>query len=179
MHTFYRGDTRSPATLAASGFGMRGEAISAVEKAGNIYTFMLHNWFNKMNGVDLQRHIINAKDAGRPTISTALDEGCGGYDSGNIYKIEFDENVVKPYVFTADVMQSQEHFNNMVKKANAGFGRDKTFTLYMDNPKMDLATIIGIDLRVNTGEVAFVTPIPAENITRFKAKGSTVWADMP
>ena len=153
---FYRGDTRGPEEIKRDGFQLQSEAMATVQQYGGISGYMLHQLNIHTKDTDVQRWVITGKDKSRPTISTAKNEGCGGYGSGYIYKIDFGNDL------TTHALDG-----NLVPFAHGG---NYGLRVYMNTGAQSLATaqIIALSLKVGTKEVAFLTPIPSTYITEYR-----------
>ncbi len=169
--TLYRGDERAADVIARDGFQLWGDAVAAVSAAGGIAEFILHKLYNAYaNERDIERYIVTGKNRARPTISTSRNDGCGGYDSGNIYRIQYATDELQEYVFD-DVMKAYS-------PAAAGSKFPK-FRLYMDRPDIKNARQIALDLNIPTEEVVFFRHAPGDRIVHYKPKGSASFLPMP
>ena len=167
----YRGDSREPDVIARDGFQIWGDAVAAVSAAGGMAEFILHKLYNAYsNERDIERYIVTAKDRARPTISTSRNEGCGGYDSGNIYRIEYMQNELQEYPFD-DVIKAYLPTVTGSKFPN--------FKLYMDRPDIKLAKQIALDLNIATQEVVYFRHVPGSKITQYKPKDGKAFQPMP
>lgn len=176
MITFYRGDGRKPEEIkAAGGFTVWPEAQELVDKAGGVDSWMYtHLFLAYKNNRDVQRYIITGRSRARPTISTSKNDGCGGYDAGYIYRIDFAESDLSLVPLTPGVM-SYPTTHDM--KMLGGQGME----LYIDSDRLRTSTVVGLDLKVNTEEVAFFTKIPAAKITAYRdaRTGGSSFQPMP
>jgi len=167
----YRGDERAADVIARDGFQLWGDAVAAVSAAGGIAEFLLHKiYLAYANERDIERYIVTAKDRSRPTISTSRNSGCGGYDSGNIYRIEYGASELQEYAFD-DVMKAYKPTLTGTKFPN--------FKLYMDRPDVKTARQIALDLNIATQEVVFFRHVPGDRIKQYKAKGGVAFEAMP
>lgn len=167
----YRGDTREADVIARDGFQIWGDAVAAISFAGGIAEFILHKLYHAYrNERDIERYIVTAKDRARPTISTSRNEGCGGYDSGNIYRIEYTASELQEYPFD-DVIKAYCPSVSGVKFPN--------FKLYMDRPDLKAAKQIALDLNIDTEEVVYFRHVPGAKITQYKPKGGDAFMPMP
>ena len=167
----YRGDERAADVIARDGFQLWGDAVAAVSAAGGIAEFLLHKiYLAYANERDIERYIVTAKDRSRPTISTSRNAGCGGYDSGNIYRIEYGPSELQEYAFD-DVMKAYQPTVAGAKFPN--------FKLYMDKPDVKTARQIALDLNIATQEVVFFRHVPGDKIKQYKRKGGVAFEAMP
>ncbi|MEP6502826.1 MAG: hypothetical protein ABJD97_05830 [Betaproteobacteria bacterium] len=167
----YRGDERAADVIARDGFELWGDAVAGVSAAGGIAEFILHKlYLAYSNERDIERYIVTAKDRARPTISTSRNEGCGGYDSGNIYRIEYTASELQEYAFD-DVMRAYSPAATGTKFPN--------FKLYMDRPDIKAARQIALDLNIATQEVVYFRHLPGSKITQYKPKGGASFVAMP
>lgn len=146
----YRADGRGPAEIKRDGFGLRGEAENTLEKYSGVGDYFRRG-LGGPRANDVQRAIINSPDPGRPTVSTALDDGCGGQvGRRTIYKIEINGLHEIPI--------------NVTGKGN--------LTVYADEDSLDDASCMVIDLHVDTKEVVYIGPgIPPASILEYKQSG--------
>ncbi len=167
----YRGDAREADVIARDGFQLWGDAVAGVSAAGGIAEFILHKiYLAYANERDIERYIVTAKDRARPTISTSRNEGCGGYDSGNIYRIEYGANELQEYAFD-DVMKAYKPTLTGTKFPN--------FKLYMDRADIKTARQIALDLNIATQEVVYFRHVPGNRITQYKPKDGATFLAMP
>ena len=167
----YRGDERAADVIARDGFQLWGDAVAGVSAAGGIAEFILNKIYRPYaNERDIERYIVTAKDRARPTISTSRNEGCGGYDGGNIYRIEYSANELQEYAFD-DVMKAYSPTLTGTKFPN--------FKLYMDRPDIKVARQIALDLNIATQEVVYFRHVPGNRITQYKPKGGAGFLAMP
>jgi hypothetical protein len=167
----YRGDERAADVIARDGFQLWGDAVAGVSAAGGIAEFILHKlYLAYANERDIERYIVTAKDRARPTISTSRNEGCGGYDSGNIYRIEYGASDLQEYAFD-EVMKAYKPTLTGTKFPN--------FKLYMDKPDIKTARQIALDLNIATQEVVYFRHVPGNRITQYKPKGAVAFQAMP
>jgi len=159
----FRGDTRDPGIIKRDGFALHGEGAAAVQGAGGVLPYLQRTLKGK-NGYDIQRWVIEGRNWGRPTISTAFDQGCGGYDGDYIYQIEFANLYEVP-------LRGSSIRNTLGMTETRG---EPALFMLMDNMMLAASRTIAIGLNVGTKEVAFFTKIPPANITRYfhKSKGS-------
>ena len=167
----YRGDERAADVIARDGFQLWGDAVAGVSAAGGIAEFILHKiYLAYANERDIERYIVTAKDRARPTISTSRNEGCGGYDSGNIYRIDYGANELQEYAFD-DVMKAYKPTLTGTKFPN--------FKLYMDRADIKTARQIALDLNIATQEVVYFRHVPGNRITQYKPKDGATFLAMP
>jgi len=167
----YRGDERAPDVIARDGFQLWGDAVAGVSAAGGIAEFILHKlYLAYANERDIERYIVTAKDRARPTISTSRNAGCGGYDGGNIYRIEYGASDLQEYAFD-EVMKAYKPTLTGTKFPN--------FKLYMDKPDIKTARQIALDLNIATQEVVYFRHVPGNRITQYKSKGGVAFQAMP
>ena len=164
----FRGDTRLPGEIKRVGFERWGESIANVSKAGGIAEYISKKCVELKNGASFADWVRATKDRGRPTISTAHNEGCGGYDSGYIYMIEmgglqqheFDEKIMPP------------SYSGIAWKSGG-------LQAYIDGKDLASSRNIVIDLKLGTEEWAFFTNVPSSAITEYKeATKTAVFAKM-
>lgn len=181
-YKFYRGDSREPKDLK-DGFqawvplspqqardlvrrfsGMQGLKLTLPALKKDLQETL--NKGDKFNMLDLVRMIKQEKNRTTVHISTDLTEDCGGYSSGYIYEIVFDDLVYfenggrcteKP-----DSLECTSHFKTLV------VADDKTLS---DSGMIALSS--------KGDEVSFLTTIPYKNIKRYKTPKSTTWTNMP
>jgi hypothetical protein len=167
----YRGDAREADVIARDGFQLWGDAVAGVSAAGGIAEFILHKiYLAYANERDIERYVVTAKDRARPTISTSRNDSCGGYDGGNIYRIEYGASELQEYAFD-DVMKAY-------KPTLAG-PKFPNFKLYMDRPDIKTAKQIALDLNIATQEVVYFRNVPGSRITQYKPKGGATFQAMP
>ena len=181
-YTFYRGDSRDPKDLK-DGF-QAWVPLSPVQARDLVRRFSgmpalkltlpamkkdLQETLNKgdkYNMLDLVRMIKLEKNRTTIHISTDLTEDCGGYSSGFIYEIVFDDLVYfdnrgrcneKP-----DSLECTSHFNTFV---------------VADDKVLSDSNMIALSSKGN--EVSFLTTIPYKNIKRYKTPKATTWNAMP
>ncbi len=167
----YRGDARDADVIARDGFQLWGDAVAGVSAAGGIADFILNKIYLAFsNERDIERYIVTAKDRARPTISTSRNEGCGGYDGGNIYRIEYSTSELQEYAFD-DVIKAYSSAVTGTKFPN--------FKLYMDRPDLKTAKQIALDLNIATQEVVYFRHVPGNKITQYKPKDGATFQAMP
>jgi hypothetical protein len=157
----YRGDSREPGEIKRVGFERWGESIANVSKAGGLANYIGEKCKELKNGKTFADFVRVSKNQGRPTISTSLNQGCGGYDSGPIYKIQ---------------MSGLQEFDLDQRIMPASFAdidwRSDGLKAYMTGPTLlasqGAAHAIVIDLRLGTEEWAFFTNVPSAKITDYK-----------
>jgi hypothetical protein len=158
----YRGDTREPGVIKRDGFELWGAAIANVSKAGGIANYLRTACNKYQNGASFADWVRATKDQDRPTISTAFTEDCGGYSSGYIYKIEYDNLV--PYDLDLAILPASD---TPIKWSNGGL------TAYIDGATLAQSRTIVIDLKLGTKEWAFFTKVAPGKITAYKKSGGT------
>jgi hypothetical protein len=163
----YRGDSRDAGTIKQYGFELWGASIANVSKAGGIANYIGEMCKSRLNGKTVADFVRVSKNQDRPTVSTSFNEGCGGYDSGNIYKIE----VSGLHEFDLDTKIMPASFAGM-KWASDGL------KVYMNGQTLATSRIIVIDLRLGTQEWAFFSKVPTANITEYKLKGGKAFQPM-
>ncbi len=151
----YRGDTRAPDVIKGAGFTLWGEAMANVSKARGIGNYLRDKCGELKNGRTFADWIRIAKSRARPTISTSRNDGCGGYDDGYIYRIEFSG--LTEYTLDTPILPP---------------GAPMTWTsnglkAHMDQGLTTNAQTIVVDLKLKTEEWAFFTAIPAANIKSY------------
>ena len=181
-YTFYRGDSRQPKDLR-DGF-QAWVPLSVVQARDLIRRFSgmqalkvtlpalkkdLQDTLNKgekWTMLDLMRMIKLEKNRTTIHISTDLTEDCGGYSSGFIYEIVFDDLVYfdKGGKCTENPtsLECNSHFNTLV---------------VADDKTLSDSAMIALSSKGN--EVSFLTTIPYANIKRYKMAKSTTWTAMP
>ena len=133
------------------------------------------------NKFDLQRWVINESSFDRPTISTAFNQGCGGYAAQRDYVYEIGIPSLHSYKLNEESMGT--------KRKQGLHQWAGELPLYLSHPAARPADalqqsgsavggIIGLDLLVPTTEVAFFTAIPSANVIRFRRKGESNWNAM-
>jgi hypothetical protein len=181
-YTFYRGDSREPKDLR-DGF-QAWVPLSVVQARDLIRRFSgmqalkvnlpalkkdLQDTLNKGDKytmIDLVRMIKQEKNRTTIHISTDLTEDCGGYSSGYIYEIVFDDVVCfdKGGRCTEHPksLECNSHFNSLV---------------VADDKVLTESNMIALSSKGD--EVSFLTTIPYANIKRYKTPKSTIWNAMP
>jgi len=94
------------------------------------------------------------KDHSRPTISTTINKGCGGYAAGRyVYMFQFDDI----------------HMMLMPKYLlGQGWKDEFQLEMYFEASKnIETSTVLGINLNLPTTEVVFLTPIKPNNIVGY------------
>lgn len=169
----YRGDTRDPKEIGGSkepkeikgvGFQLWPAAQQTLTNSKGIQGW-LANWafamYHDTEGASGSRAFADycraSKDRGRPTISTSLDDGCGGYDSGYIYLINIDG--LREYPLTEEVMGCKVPW------------KPPPLRLYLDQNTIAKSTTVGINLCLSSWEVVFLTNIDASCVKKFKRRG--------
>lgn len=169
-YTFYRIDTRNPGELEdQKGFK------PWVQIELNEIRKIMHNAFyggkssvtvpdladvlkkayeekNDWKAIDVVREIKREKSKTTCHVSTDLTPACGGYSKGNIYKIEM------PDLFLDGQANTTTGWSPLVRPK-----------LVSDKNSIDESNILGFACGGN--EVAFLTPIPWENISLYKSTG--------
>jgi len=158
----YRGDDRPPGEIKVAGFELWGESQAIVSRMGGIANYIADMCKQRKNGKTVADFVRVAKDHARPTVSTATDQGCGGYDGAYIYKVEvgglqeFDlDKTIMPAAF----------------KVGAWPWDADGLKVYMENATLETSLMILIDIKLATGEHAFFTKVHPDRITAYKAKG--------
>jgi len=164
----YRGDTRKPEVVKRDGFALHGGGAAGVRAAGGTLQY-LKNTLKGTNPQDIQRWIINGRNWDRPTVSTAYDPGCGGYDGDYIYVIEF-ANLYEVALSRGSTIRGT--LGIMEQR-----GEPELFLL-MDNMILEHSRMIAIGLNVGTKEVSFFTDIPSANITWYRTKNQVKFSLM-
>ena len=174
-YTFYRGDTRSNTILAKAG-GFTAWVPLSLPQARSVVTrcdgattadvvlpIAAHRIIKQLNTqkkiklLDLTRYVKVIKDHTSIQISTDLTEECGGYASGNIYKIEYDD------LYVRDSTAAVATQNPVTLEVTSHFGA----MIITDAALLANANVVGITSKGN--EVYFLTSIPAAKITKYKA----------
>ena len=183
-YTFYRGDSRTPAEIkAANGFSARvpltiAQARDLLKRCNGLAPTAkvvlpaqakgLQDALDsetKYKLLDLVREIKREKSQSTVHISTDLSEDCGGYSSGHIYRIEFEKLNSKSKSGLAEEPDSVECTSH--------------FDTYVVMETNSTSTAQTIALSSKGKEVSFLTSIPYENISAYKAPGGREWKDMP
>jgi hypothetical protein len=138
-----------------------GAAIANLTRARGIANYFREICAEKRNGRTLADWVRAARDQSRPTISTSHNEGCGGYASGYIYRIEYAG--LQPYDLDERIMPP----GAAITWASDGL------RVYMDQPTLAQASAIVVDLRLGTEEWAFFTKVPGPRITAYKTSSTT------
>lgn len=163
----YRGDEREPDDIGESGFDLWPAAKATLKQSGGIA-----NWFcdqvytTHKNSGDFADYVRQAKNRSRPTISTSLDENCGGYDSGYIYKVKLPGC-------------KQLEMSKAVMGKRAPIPWATPLQLYLDTGNIGTANIIGVNLNLGTFEVAFLKKIDPKYIIQYREPKQQQWHDMP
>jgi hypothetical protein len=178
----YRGDSRSPNVIRAAG-GFKAWVPLTVQQSQNfVLKFCGSNaqlqlppsaalTLSKLsipgfplNPGDLSRLIISQKSRDTVHISTALDEGCGGYASlGYVYKMKI-ENLRFTKITNLVLVKPQDLLN---KKFGTGFWPE----LALDTFKLESSSAIAIKQRGDAKELSFLTSIALANIVAYKQSG--------
>jgi hypothetical protein len=154
---FYRGDDRSPNDIQRDGFDLWSDAKTAILLAGGLHKYLQTEILDKFNNFqDFSRWAVTGKSRKRPTISTSLNDECGGYDAVNIFKIAL------PII------------GKMYVPGPKGF----TYEFYTNHVNIQISTIIGIMASMPTQEVVFLTPISSNNVIECKVKSSKTFNSM-
>lgn len=180
-YTLYRGDERSPEAIRdAGGFGAwvsltLTQARALVGRFNNASTDdvdlprQAHRLIAQVNTgkkaklLDLTRYVKVIRDRTSVQVSTDLTPECGGYASGNIFKMRFDT------LYSHDSQTGLVIHNPDSLEVTSHFGA-KVIT---DTGDLATARLIAITSKGN--EVYFLTPIPVANISHCKLKGSDNW----
>jgi hypothetical protein len=102
----------------------------------------------KVNPGDLMRWIINEKDRNRPSISTSLDNDCGGYAKPGKYRYTIDCADINVVAWGGAI-------------PNSGVRENIAFPhLCLNAALLADATMIGVKAKQNAEELTFFTPIP-------------------
>ncbi len=153
---FYRGDERSPEIIKRDGFDLWNDAKGEVQRLGGIAGYInqrVIQMFRK--ALDIERWAVTEKNRSRPTISTSLNEGCGGYDGAYIYQIEYMD------LASADIAKSP-----------------KGVSWLLSGQTLQASKHIALDLEIATKEVVFFTHIPPAQITHYKGKNDKSFKPM-
>lgn len=171
LYTFYRGDSRSKVIIdRADGFKpwvplTLTQARNLVRRFDNSSTsnvdlpLQAHRLLKQINTkkkaklLDLTRYVKVIKDRTSVQVSTDLTPECGGYTSGNIFKIQFSD------LYTHEGVGGQVKHNPESLKVTSHFGAK----IITDTGNLDTAKVIAITSKGD--EVYFLTPIPAANIS--------------
>jgi hypothetical protein len=162
----FRGDTREPGVIKRDGFELWGEAIANVSKAKGIGNYLREACRKYRNGRTLADWVRAMKDQGRPTVSTSKNEGCGGYSSGYIYKMQYDD--LQEFEFDERILPPGAPLN----------WNSDGLKLYMDASNVQHAKTIVIDLKLGTEEWAFFTKVAPARIVEYKASGQAAFQPM-
>ncbi|HEY1649628.1 MAG TPA: hypothetical protein VGF96_16720 [Terracidiphilus sp.] len=154
----YRGDSREPGVIKQVGFERWGESIANVSKVGGLANYIAGKCKELKNGKTFADFVRVSKNQGRPTISTSLNQGCGGYDSGPIYKIEVGG--LQEYELNEKIMPPS--FHGMTWSSDG-------LKVYMNGNSLSTSHTVVIDLRLGTEEWAFFTNVGSQRITEYKA----------
>ena len=163
VYTGYRGDTRSDTMIRSGGFDLWPQSKKHLKNG-------IAEWFQNVvfpdpkfkDGGDFAEYVREQKNQDRPTISTSLDTGCGGYAS-NIYK--FCIKGLQKYPMNEKVMGQPVPWK-------------KPLSLYLDQPTIKAAGVVAIDLELQTFEVAFLTQILPRQVLQWKKGQKGTWIDM-
>jgi hypothetical protein len=154
-YTGYRGVEDSLDILRGrGGFGRWPAGERTLEASGGVVGWLQKITAEKKNTASFIEYCVRAKDRSRPTISTTINDSCGGYDGGYIYKFDLPNVVQVPM---PDIL------------LGAGWEDSFRFMMYLEAGKtVEKSSIVGINLDVETTEVVFLTPIPIKHITQYR-----------
>jgi hypothetical protein len=162
----YRGDSREPGEIKRFGFELWGEAIAKVTKEGGIANYIANMCRKCVNGKTVADFVRGSKNTARPTVSTSLDEGCGGYTTGYIFKIEVSG--LQEYDLDERIMPESA---KGMKWSSDGL------KVFMNGTTLQTSRLIVIDLKLATKEWAFFTKVPSDRITAYR-KGKEAFKPM-
>jgi hypothetical protein len=165
---FFRGDERDQTVIKRDGFAIHGEAAAIVKRMGGLLKYLIATFHppsapKGVNSNDVQRWIVTGRARDRPTVSTSLDQGCGGYDTSFIYRIEFAN------LYDLPLTPGSPAFTMLGLTQYSA--HDRVLRLLVDNMILTNSRIVAVDLGIGTREVSFLTDIPAANVTQYKPKG--------
>lgn len=186
-YKFYRGDSRSPSEIKKAGGFSNWKAPLSVQQARNLIKRSSDSavamglpqesdWNKLLTGggkYNLTSYANNIKYATAKShtssyVSTDPSEDCGGYDDeGYVYEMAFDPLYLGTTA-TGDFAapSGANPFKVTVKPK-----------LVLDSQNLDTTNVVALCC---IGEVAFFTPIPYANLTRYRAsRGSKGWVNMP
>lgn len=182
-HILYRGDSRSPATIKASG-GFSAWVPLDVATARQVIRRALgknfeisfpkkgkrlQDAFNAKGGQNLTlltlgRQIKLEKANDTFHISTDPSENCGGYASGYIYGMRFKK------IYLVDKNNNASSFKKSdLSRINVKY--------VLDAETLDAASLIAV--AVDPDEVAFLTTISVGHIYKYKEPKGKIWYKMP
>jgi len=107
----------------------------------------------KQSPDDLMRGIIAEKSKTRPTVSTDLDPGCGGYDSANIYKIYVPGLRMVPWTTAIPALTT---------------AKGLWPALYLNNTHLANSDVIALKNKMGVQELSFFNPIPYKWILEYQ-----------
>lgn len=108
--------------------------------------------------LDLMRFIIAAKNRTRPTISTDLEESCGGYQG---------------FIWTIHGKVTERKWNDAVPNMQirpSGLWPK----LFLDKPTLDEANMIAIQNKIGTLELTYLTTVPGDQIVACSKDGTSL-----
>jgi len=151
VYTGYRGeDDPWAGIIEERGHDLWPDGKAALTRHGGIEGWLKHITGEKKNCASFIEYCVGSRDHSRPTISTTINNSCGGYDGGYIYKFELDN---------VDQMLMPQQW------LGKGWNDNFQFVIYYERGKsLRDSSIIGINLDVATTEVVFLTKIKPENI---------------
>lgn len=180
--TLYRGDERSKSEIeSANGFAPRTTVeLTQVKNLLRLYTSHVGDEQLDIRIVPLKYRPNKGRVAlldltqavkaekGRDTIqvSTDVTDECGGYEGGYVYEIQFPALYAhRPMLPNKSIEMGTEVTDVEGLKDNRIRGGGTVLT---DTGNLITASVVAVACRGN--EVYFLTPIPKENITRYKPK---------
>ena len=154
-----------PSNIAKVGFALWPQAAANSSMIGNWFTTKVFKKYK--DGASFMRYCVAEKDMSRPTIATAMDEGCGGYTGNFTYKFVIPG--VKEVVMSKKVLGIAEEVP-----------WELPLKMYISQDASDVksAKTVAINLNINTHEVVFLKNIDPKYIVEYRASGNN-WKDMP
>ncbi len=173
LYTGYRGDTRLPVEIAKEGFKLWPSAAQVLLIAGGLGPYFRDTVMDKYAvPADFMRYCVAEKDRLRPTLATSLDEDCGGYSSGIVYKIEIGD--MQRIDMSANIM-------GMTPQQYGWSGASNQLPMYINRGQQNISQCdsVGINLNVGTHEVVFMKDIAPQYIVEYFDKVTGKFVDMP
>ena len=158
--SLYRGDEREPGDIKRDGFDLWGESQAIAQRMGGIANYIGEKCKEFGDGASFADFVREAKNRARPTVSSSLNDGCGGYDGAYIYKIEVSG--LQEYELTETILPKK--FKGIKWKSD---GR----SVFMNGTTLETSTMIIFDTKLATQEHAFFTKVQPDRVTGYQPKG--------
>jgi hypothetical protein len=165
--SLYRGDEREPGEIKRDGFDLWGESQAIAQRLGGIANYIGEKCKEFGDGASFADFVREAKNRARPTVSTSLNDGCGGYDGAYIYKVEVSG--LQEYELTDTILPKK--FKGIKWSSD---GR----TVFMNGTTLETSTMIIFDTKLATQEHAFFTKVQPDRVTGYQPKGTKGFSPM-